>query len=82
MTDEPLLALAEVTCQFADGGRTVTALDRVGLAVGAGEMVAVMGPSGSGKSTLVHVACGLVTPTWGAVTVLGRAPEPRRARRW
>ncbi|HKE77230.1 MAG TPA: ATP-binding cassette domain-containing protein [Acidimicrobiales bacterium] len=82
MTDEPVLAMAEVTCRFADGGRAVTALDRVDLTVGAGEMVAVMGPSGSGKSTLVHVACGLVTPTGGAVTVLGRAPEPRRARRW
>lgn len=82
MTDDPLLELTEVTCRFTDGGRAVTALDGVSLAVGGGEMVAVMGPSGSGKSTLVHVACGLVAPTEGTVAVLGQRAEPRHARRW
>jgi putative ABC transport system ATP-binding protein len=76
-----IIDLREVTCTFADGDRTVTALDHLSLAVDAGEMVAVMGPSGSGKSTLVHVACGLVRPTTGTVAVFGETPG-RRPRDW
>jgi putative ABC transport system ATP-binding protein len=72
-----VLELDRVTCRFTDGGTTVTALDDVTLAVGAGELVAVMGPSGSGKSTLVHVACGLVVPTTGVVQVCGLVSTER-----
>jgi NitT/TauT family transport system ATP-binding protein len=48
-------------------GRTV--LDGVDLAIGDGEIVALVGPSGCGKSTLIHVAVGIVTPLRGRVTV-------------
>ena len=73
-----VLELDRVTCHFTDGTTTVTALDDVTLAVGAGELLAVMGPSGSGKSTLLHVACGLVTPVSGVVQVCGEASPERR----
>jgi len=45
----------------------------VDLAVGAGEMVAVIGPSGSGKSTLLTIAGSLEDPTSGEVLVCGMA---------
>ncbi|VTT87353.1 ABC transporter ATP-binding protein [Halorubrum sp. DM2] len=56
---------------FASGGRTVTALDGVSLAVDDGEVVGIAGPSGSGKSTLLHVLAGLATPTEGSVEIRG-----------
>lgn len=43
----------------------------VDLAVGAGEVVAVMGPSGSGKSTLLHLLAGLLRPDAGEVWLSG-----------
>jgi putative ABC transport system ATP-binding protein len=48
------------------------ALDGAGLAIGAGELVAVMGPSGSGKSTLLHCLAGIVPPEAGRVVFDGR----------
>jgi manganese/zinc/iron transport system ATP- binding protein len=53
-------------------GRTV--LDGVTFSVRPGELVAIVGPNGSGKSTLLKVLAGLLWPTAGAVTILGRPP--------
>jgi taurine transport system ATP-binding protein len=55
-----------------DGG-SVHALERVSLAVAAGELVAVLGPSGCGKTTLLNIVAGFLRPTRGTVTVGGRA---------
>ncbi|GGQ28670.1 putative ABC transport system ATP-binding protein [Actinomadura coerulea] len=66
------LALTDVVLTYPDGDRTLTALDRVNLAVGPGEFAAVAGPSGSGKSSLLAVAATLVTPGSGTVSVAGR----------
>jgi putative ABC transport system ATP-binding protein len=48
------------------------ALRGANLAVGAGEILAVMGPSGSGKSTLLHCLAGIYTPDKGEVWFDGR----------
>ena len=49
----------------------VQALRGVDLELGPGELFGLLGPNGAGKSTLVKIACGLVRPSSGAVTVCG-----------
>ncbi|MET8147699.1 ABC transporter ATP-binding protein [Actinoplanes sp. NPDC049668] len=48
------------------------ALRGADLAVGAGEILAIMGPSGSGKSTLLHCLAGILVPDSGEVHFDGR----------
>ncbi len=55
-------------------GRTV-ALDRVQARIGPG-ITGLFGPNGSGKTTLLRVLAGLLRPSAGKATVLGRATYP------
>src|SRR5689334_15390637 len=50
------------------------ALSDCTLALPAGRVIGLVGPNGAGKTTLLHLACGLLKPTSGTVTVLGALP--------
>ncbi len=65
MTLPPASALALSGIGHSYFGRTV--LDDIDLAVGRGEVVALVGPSGCGKSTLVHIAADVMEPRRGMV---------------
>jgi putative ABC transport system ATP-binding protein len=66
----PVLELDAVTKSYGSDP-PVPALQGVGFAITAGELVAIIGPSGSGKSTLLHVMGTLERPTSGRVSVTG-----------
>ena len=65
--DEPALRLAGLRRDFGER----TALDGVGLELGAGESLLVLGPNGAGKTTLLRVLATLLRPSGGEVRVLG-----------
>jgi ATP-binding cassette subfamily B protein len=57
----------------------VLAIDKVSLAVKAGEKVAIVGPSGAGKSTLFHLLLRFYDPARGAISLDGvpvRSADP------
>ncbi|HVE68075.1 MAG TPA: ABC transporter ATP-binding protein [Solirubrobacteraceae bacterium] len=54
------------------------ALSGMDLAVGRGEVVAVVGPSGCGKSTLLELVCGLLRPDAGTVASEPAVLMPQR----
>ncbi|HMF14250.1 MAG TPA: ABC transporter ATP-binding protein, partial [Gemmataceae bacterium] len=58
----------DVTIRFG----TFTAVDKVTLTVGPGEVFGLLGPNGSGKTTLIRGLCGLIPLAAGAAWVLGR----------
>ena len=55
-------------------GSHVVAVDRVSLTVRRGEVYGFLGPNGAGKTTTMRMLLGLIRPTSGAASVLGRPP--------
>ncbi|HEY3867068.1 MAG TPA: ABC transporter ATP-binding protein [Actinocrinis sp.] len=79
-SEPPALAVRELTWRV--GGRAI--VDRVGLAVAPGELLAVIGPNGAGKTSLFNLVTGLVRPSSGRIELGGRdvtrLPAHRRVR--
>jgi ABC-2 type transport system ATP-binding protein len=67
------IATSGLTKRFRSGQVAVNAIN---LAVPVGSIYGFLGPNGSGKTTTIRLLLGLVRPTGGSHTVLGRAlPE-------
>jgi ABC-2 type transport system ATP-binding protein len=58
----------------------VTALDRLTLVLGAGDVVALLGPNGAGKTTAIAVLVGLRLPDVGTARLFGLDPRRPAAR--
>ena len=54
-------------------GKTITAVDRLDLAVYRGEVYGFLGPNGAGKTTTIRMLLGLIHPTSGSASVMGAA---------
>lgn len=61
--------LHQLTRRFAD----VIAVDALTFDVGHGELFGIVGPDGAGKTTTLRMLSGVLTPTAGDATVLGRS---------
>src|SRR5262249_23184922 len=72
-TRPTLLEARDVHGEFSSRGRRARAVDGVNLAIGEGEIVALVGESGCGKTTLARTLLGLERPTSGEVRYSGDA---------
>jgi ABC-type Fe3+/spermidine/putrescine transport system ATPase subunit len=76
---DPFVALEGLSRRFGEH----LAVDDVSLALGRGEILALLGPSGSGKTTTLRLLAGFETPDTGRVVIEGAdvtrlAPAARR----
>ena len=56
------------------------ALTDCDLSIPQGRVIGLVGPNGAGKSTLLQLACGLIKPSSGTITVLGERPATDAAQ--
>jgi ABC-2 type transport system ATP-binding protein len=54
------------------------ALNNISFTINEGELVGYIGPNGAGKSTTVKILSGILVPTSGHVSVLGKTPWQHR----
>ena len=57
------------------------AVDDIDFEIRPGEIVGLLGPNGSGKSTTVKMLLGLLYPSTGKLSVLGRSPRAVETKR-
>ncbi len=69
--------------EFGDGAGKLVAVDGVDLSVRAGQFFGFLGPNGAGKSTTIKMLTGLLAPTAGSISILGRdlSKEPVEVKR-
>src|SRR4051794_17591712 len=80
--DDPQIELIGVRKEFGDGrGHKVVAVEGADLAVGDGELFAILGPSGSGKTTVLRMVAGFEQPTAGTIRLGGTDVTALPARR-
>ncbi|SEC87931.1 ABC-2 type transport system ATP-binding protein [Streptomyces sp. 2131.1] len=73
----PVIETRGLTKRYRGGQLAVDGLD---LSVPAGSVFGFLGPNGSGKTTTIRMLMGLIAPTSGTASVLGR-PMPDASRR-
>ena len=66
---DSLLKATGVFKRYPMGAAELEVLKGIDVAVGRGEVVAVVGPSGVGKSTLLHILGGLDRPSGGRLWI-------------
>ncbi|MCA9042014.1 MAG: ABC transporter ATP-binding protein [Planctomycetaceae bacterium] len=74
MQAEPVIEIKKLTKIYRDfwGRQKVRALNSLSLDVRKGEVFGLLGPNGSGKTTTMKCLLGLLFPTSGEISVLGR----------
>ena len=80
---EPVVRAVGLTKVFRDfwGRPKARAVNDIDFEIRPGEVVGLLGPNGSGKSTTVKMLLGLLYPTGGRLTVMGRSPRAVETKR-
>src|SRR5438067_8842286 len=68
----PAIRCRDLHKRYASSAGPVDAVNGLDLEVRVGECFGLLGPNGAGKTTTIEILEGLLAPTSGEVTILGR----------
>lgn len=68
MTSSAALTTTNLTKRYG----AIMAVDHISFSVDAGEIVGLLGPNGAGKTTTINMILGILQPTQGSITILGK----------
>jgi len=64
-----MVELRKVSKEYVVGGKRLSVLEDLTLAVARGEFISIIGQSGCGKTTLLHMIAGLERPSEGEIRI-------------
>jgi zinc transport system ATP-binding protein len=76
MADKEVVRLEDVWVQY----NGIPILEGINLAIEQDDFLGIIGPNGGGKTTLLKIILGLISPSRGKVSVLGKPPEKSRSK--
>ncbi len=79
---ETVVVLRDLTKIYRDFWRRtrIRAVQHLSIEVCRGEVFGLLGPNGSGKTTTLKMLVGLLHPTSGSISILGRSPRSAATR--
>lgn len=75
MTNSAVLTTVDLTKRY----NALMAVDHISFSVQSGEIVGLLGPNGAGKTTTINMILGILQPTEGSITVLGKDMRKHRS---
>ena len=84
MENQSVIQIKNLTKIYRDfwGRKKVRALNSLSLDVKKGEVFGLLGPNGSGKTTTMKLLLGLLFPTEGEITILGKPASDVSKNEW
>jgi len=76
MSENEVVKLEDVWVQY----NSVPILEGINLAIEQDDFLGIIGPNGGGKTTLLKIVLGLIHPSRGKVSVLGKPPDKSRSK--
>lgn len=67
-----ILKMDNVSLTYQTVEQETKAIENITLSIDDGEFIALVGPSGCGKTTILSLVSGLIKPTSGTVTLMGK----------
>ena len=75
---EKLLELKDVSLTYQTPKDEITAIKNLSFYCNKGDFMSIIGPSGCGKTTVLSLIAGLISPTFGEISISGEKNSLKR----